>query len=256
MFTCACARAGCLKTGTKRCSICLREAYCSSDCQKEDWKSHKLICKIVKTLSCELKPFSEVGPLVEVTKENAKVQKSARILGHLISYIEFQFGNRIPRKSYRERNGDRVSNYIVEINLLVPIYKRLIEALNEDNKGSELIQINSVFPHVIKLLEILQPWSTVLDSDPTTLKENLNLSSGQQRVISGSVTAQDQIAMILRCLSTTESQLGNIYQCRYQYKLAEDHCERSIAYAKRYVIEDKQKTQLLYSSLRYQNEPI
>ena len=29
---------------TKRCSACLKVAYCSQACQKEDWKSHRLVC--------------------------------------------------------------------------------------------------------------------------------------------------------------------------------------------------------------------
>ncbi|KAJ7770526.1 hypothetical protein B0H16DRAFT_1515754 [Mycena metata] len=40
----ACGRVGCTTRGVgfKRCSACKKTAYCSVDCQKEDWKKHKL----------------------------------------------------------------------------------------------------------------------------------------------------------------------------------------------------------------------
>ncbi|KAJ7497772.1 hypothetical protein FB451DRAFT_243172 [Mycena latifolia] len=39
----ACGRVGCTKRGVnfKRCSACMKIAYCSVECQKEDWKKHK-----------------------------------------------------------------------------------------------------------------------------------------------------------------------------------------------------------------------
>ncbi|KAJ7151119.1 hypothetical protein C8R46DRAFT_1358033 [Mycena filopes] len=40
----ACGRVGCPNRGVgfKRCSACKKTAYCSVDCQKDDWKKHKL----------------------------------------------------------------------------------------------------------------------------------------------------------------------------------------------------------------------
>ncbi|KAJ7136043.1 hypothetical protein C8R44DRAFT_769545 [Mycena epipterygia] len=39
----ACGRAGCTNRGVnfKRCSACKKTAYCSVECQREDWKNHK-----------------------------------------------------------------------------------------------------------------------------------------------------------------------------------------------------------------------
>ncbi|KAJ6571759.1 hypothetical protein B0H19DRAFT_1131036 [Mycena capillaripes] len=39
----ACGRVGCTKRGVgfKRCGACKKTAYCSVECQKEDWKKHK-----------------------------------------------------------------------------------------------------------------------------------------------------------------------------------------------------------------------
>lgn len=33
---------------TKFCTACLNEGYCSSECQKKDWKIHKIICPYMK----------------------------------------------------------------------------------------------------------------------------------------------------------------------------------------------------------------
>ena len=38
---------GCLKTAAEmpRCSGCGKVSYCSEECQKKDWKKHKVDCK-------------------------------------------------------------------------------------------------------------------------------------------------------------------------------------------------------------------
>jgi hypothetical protein len=116
-----CARPGCLKSGINRCSICLREPYCSGECQKLNWKSHRLICKTLKKLSHQLQPYRVVIRLIEeiigiTLKTN---QLKMRLLEYLISYAVHQFGDRVPGKDYREReNGERVNNYVVEIDML------------------------------------------------------------------------------------------------------------------------------------------
>lgn len=37
----------CGKEGNKRCSKCKKVFYCSIKCQKDDWKDHKVICKMI-----------------------------------------------------------------------------------------------------------------------------------------------------------------------------------------------------------------
>jgi hypothetical protein len=41
----------CMKVAGKRCGVCQAVWYCSTACQKQDWSSHKLVCK-VPTLCC------------------------------------------------------------------------------------------------------------------------------------------------------------------------------------------------------------
>lgn len=91
------ARPCCLHKGLYRCSIYLREAYCSVDCQKGDWKEHKAICKTLKNLSFQLlQPYHEVARVIkEIEKLHfAKKKGKERVLGHLISYALYQFGDR------------------------------------------------------------------------------------------------------------------------------------------------------------------
>ncbi len=40
-----CNNKGCLNDGNKQCSKCHSALYCSTDCQKKDWATHKLKCK-------------------------------------------------------------------------------------------------------------------------------------------------------------------------------------------------------------------
>jgi len=47
--TTECGAEDCLLPGTKVCSRCGKEAYCSADCQRKAWKAHKLVCKKVET---------------------------------------------------------------------------------------------------------------------------------------------------------------------------------------------------------------
>jgi endogenous inhibitor of DNA gyrase (YacG/DUF329 family) len=119
-----CARPGCLKLGINRCSISLREPYCSGDCQKIDWKAHKPICKTLKKLSNQLQPYREVVQLFN--EELNKVELNVRVSKHLVSYAEYRFGDKVPGKDYREReNGERIDNWTVEIRILTFIYDRL-----------------------------------------------------------------------------------------------------------------------------------
>jgi hypothetical protein len=45
-----CARPDCSEIGTKACSAYHKEYYCNGVCQKEDWKSHKIMCNLVKQM--------------------------------------------------------------------------------------------------------------------------------------------------------------------------------------------------------------
>jgi hypothetical protein len=173
-----CARHGCLKVGVNRCSICLREPYCSGECQKNDWKLHKSICKILKKLSHQLQPYHEVLRVIEEMRvgiPGKKKPQKLRVLGHLLSYADYQFGGRIVGKSYRERgNGERIDNWRVEIEVLIPICRDFIIIYREDESLSRMVGDNLEFPYLERMLKLLRPWSAYLDSNRTSQIDSLD----------------------------------------------------------------------------------
>jgi hypothetical protein len=111
-----CARPGCIEKGILRCSVCLREPYCSLECQKKDWKAHKTICETLKKLSHQLQPFSKVIGIIEEIHTNHRKnldKREARVLGHLISYTEYQLGHPL---------SICLNTWEYEVGLLIPLY--------------------------------------------------------------------------------------------------------------------------------------
>jgi tetratricopeptide (TPR) repeat protein len=233
-----CGRPGCLNEGVSRCSICLREPYCSGDCQKGDWKFHKSTCKILKKLSHQLQPYHEVlGVIEEMREEISKKNKQLkfRVSGHLLSYANYQFGDRILGKCYRERgNGEHIYNWRVEIGALIPIHIDLISIYEEDESLSMMARDNLVFPYSEKMLEVLRPWSAYLDSNRTSQIDSLD---------------KNLINHTLVYFIQTESTMGSIYKRRNELNLAKDHCQRALTYARLYDGEEETKTGLLNNAL-------
>jgi hypothetical protein len=79
-----CARPACHTPAQSSCSVCGREQYCSTYCQKLDWNIHKSMWPILKKLTNKLQPYREVTQVIfEI--ENSKKGKDVRILEHLLS---------------------------------------------------------------------------------------------------------------------------------------------------------------------------
>jgi hypothetical protein len=232
-----CAQPGCLKLGVKICSICLRETYCSGDCQKVDWKVHKPICKTLKKLSNQLQPYKKVIQLIkEIRAEDfKKARLNVRVWKHLVSYAEYQLGNRVPGKDYREReNGERIDNWTVEINILTFIYSWFADLYGRDESLSRIYSFNLKFPLYEKILNVLRPWSADLDSNSTC------------QIVSMST---DQMNEILMLSAETENNVAIIYMHRNQFNLAEIHCQRSLLCARLYEGTEDKKVDLLSETL-------
>jgi hypothetical protein len=153
-----CALPGCPLSGNSSCSVCWREHYCSSTCQKADWKVHKKICPILKNLSNKLQPYREVVRTVDETLKSKNGSENARILEHLLSFAEYQFGKDLTRIGYRERvDGDRISNWEVEIYVLNNINTLLSSLVSLDNSRSVIDCDNKKFPYLQRSLKILNP---------------------------------------------------------------------------------------------------
>jgi hypothetical protein len=234
-----CARPDCHNAGTKSCSICLREHYCSGECQKGDWKSHKIICKIIKKLSLKLQPYHEVYYVIkEVRNEiSTNQQQKSRVLEHFLSYAEHQFGDRVPGKAYRERlNGERYHNWRAEINLLCTMYNNLANSYKHDAKLlGTMATDNLVFPYYEKMLELLRPWTAYLDLNCTNHIDGLD---------------EDQINYTLYIFSTTELYMDKISILRYEWNLAENYCQRALSFARLYGEEETLKIELLCAALK------
>ena len=169
-----CARPNCLAKAKNSCSICEREQYCGSNCQKLDWKIHKSMCPILKKLSTQLQPFHEViRTMDEILK--SKKGKDSRVLEHLLSYLEHQFGKKITGIDYRERgDGERISNWEVEIEILHGTCGRLADLYLQDKSLSLISSHKMRLPHLERSLSLLNPWLIQLDLDASNRTDRCN----------------------------------------------------------------------------------
>jgi tetratricopeptide (TPR) repeat protein len=192
----------------------------------------------LRKLSHQLQPYNEVVRVIEETQEEISKknkQQTLRVLGHLLSYADHQFGDRILGKSYRERgNGECIDNWRVEIGILVPIYYDFIVIYIEDESLSTMAFDNLAFPYMEKMLTLLRPWSTYLNVSNTSQIDSLD---------------EDQINNTLAYFSQAERNMGAIYKRRNEFNLAEDYCQQALTYARLFEGEEEVKTGLLCSAL-------
>lgn len=235
-----CARPGCPSAANRFCSVCLREPYCSSNCQKADWKEHKPICKTLKTLSNNLQPYNDVSQIIIGILHEAPVniRKNVRVLIHLLSYTKLQFGDQIPGKTYRERggHGDRISNWRVEIELLLQVSYRLVTIISGDESQSVIIRDNMMMPFLERQSEILKPYSALLDLGDSSFIKQLGREPAMQ---------------LLLVMIETDHRISRIHTNRYNFDSAEFFAQRSLFYAKKY--EGKEETKAVKMYLVYTN---
>jgi hypothetical protein len=76
------------------------------------------MCPILKKLSTKLQPFHEVI-LIKDEILALKKGEDCSVFEHLLSYLEYQFGEKVVGRDYRERkNGERISDWVVEFMIL------------------------------------------------------------------------------------------------------------------------------------------
>jgi hypothetical protein len=97
----SCNKPGCKQEGTKGCSACNVSKYCSPECQKKDWKIHKLVCPLEnsKLLSYE-EGIKTINDLI-VKSKNYATAIEIRIYKSLQRFGEKQFGEPIDKKTFR-----------------------------------------------------------------------------------------------------------------------------------------------------------
>jgi hypothetical protein len=197
-----------------------------------------LICKTSKKLSNRLQPYQEVVRVIEEIREERpkKIQLDIRVLKYLISYAEHQFGNRVTGRAYRERkNGEHIDNWNVEIEIVIPIYGDLVDVYRRDESLSMIDSYNFQFPYYEKMLDLLRPWSSKLDSNQISQIDNLD---------------KYQTNSLLDLLSQTERNIGITLRKRNEFELSESYCQQALSHARLYEGTEEKKTNILCSVLR------
>jgi hypothetical protein len=166
---------------------------------------------------------------------NSKKGDDCRVLEHLLSFAEHQFGKGVPGKCYRERgDGERISNWIVT-GILHRIIQRLSDLYGQDNSLNIIIRDDMSFPYLERSLSLLKPWVINLDSDASNGMDSLN---------------ERQINYFVEQLYYTEHNMAKITMNKRQFDLAEGHCQRCLAYSRRYGLEGEEKITMIFQSLR------
>jgi hypothetical protein len=210
-----CARPGCQKAPCSSCSVCGREYYCGSICQKLDWKIHKSICPTLKKLPNELQPYREVERVIkEILAPNKR--NDVRVLEHLLLYAEYQFGKQIPGTDYREkRDGVRISNFQVEVVILAGIHQSLANYYSQNNSLSKIFKRDTISHYLQRSLSLLNPWLIRLDSNQVG-----NLINPEMNIV-------------LTHLTTLERNMAMVTLDQRLFVASEGHCQRCLAHSRR-----------------------
>jgi hypothetical protein len=191
----------------------------------------------LKKLSYQLQPYREVARLIEeILDENFKNEELlGRVLEQLVSYAEYQFGNRVPLRVCREReDGETIDNWTVEIEMLIIIYSALANCHLSDESLGMVSRSDLRFPLYEKMLDLLRPWSAGLDSNSSATINSMT---------------KDQVNRISFLSALVENEIAIIYMYRSQFNLVETHCQRSLSYARLYEGTEDKKADLLCKAL-------
>lgn len=174
-----CARHGCNEMGTKLCSACNNETYCSPSCQKLDWKIHKILC--LKDFD-QLLPFEEVTKIVDKLLGEAKLKKGTenglRVLLFAQKFSEYQFGAKSLNQAYRKRdNGDAIHNMVVDITILNVIYFYIGIAYQPTKENSPRSEWNKAVSYYEKSTKTLEPYRILFSKLDSDIKDNKDSES-------------------------------------------------------------------------------
>jgi hypothetical protein len=110
---------------------------------------------ILKKLTIKLQPYYEVTQLIDQILESKK-GNDCRVLEHLLSFAEHQFGKEVTGNHYREReDGERISNWKVDIEILYRIIQRLANYYRNDCSLSTIVRDDMCFPYLERSLSPL-----------------------------------------------------------------------------------------------------
>jgi tetratricopeptide (TPR) repeat protein len=192
------------------------------------------MCPILKKLSTQLQPFHEV---IRIKDEIliSKKGKDVRVLQHLLSYLEHQFGEKITGIDYRERgNGERISNWEVEVLISHNIYDCLADLYHHDSSMNVIPRCEMSFASLEQSLSLLDPWLIQLDLDANNGIDTCN---------------DHRMNYILNKLYFVEQRMAAVTMGRNQLDISEGHCQRCLAYSRRYGLEGETKITHIFVAL-------
>lgn len=148
-----CSKQGCDCFGTKSCGACRVASYCSVDCQKGDWKVHKLCCVDINKLPTTYLTGPQIDKIM--AKINGQIDISNGIeqtistIKKLLSFLDHQYGVQVEGTQYSRRgNGDRIDSS------LLLSYRLLIARLHDgDGKLFYAMEARNMAEHRDKSLE-------------------------------------------------------------------------------------------------------
>jgi hypothetical protein len=158
----------------------------------------------LKKLPNKLQSYNEaVKTIDEILASNKG--NNVRILEHLLSYADYQFGQHIAGSKYRERSdGQRIHNWNVDINILFKISCKMVDIYATNPSLSTIIRDNKMYPHLERSLHILSPWMVTIDSDATNQSNSLSLEQTNDWVFRLTLTdwveGEDKTTSILEAL--------------------------------------------------------
>ena len=206
----SCHRLGCKKSGTKFCGACRDARYCSIQCQRADWKVHKLKC--VKKLINDFLHVDTVSQLIKKSFDKAISLKAQRRedeaieeLENSILFANNQFGCRIHGETHRIRgNGDRVDDWQV---MTMPICLQLVQLtslyIDQGASGS----LDRALIHAVEARELVEPYRASIE--------------------------YGELDYVSTLFSRIESHLADIHMENSNFIDAEHHCMESLAFARK-----------------------
>jgi tetratricopeptide (TPR) repeat protein len=200
------------------------------------------MCKLLKN-DKKLLPFKEVDATLRKFQELIQLEKVegenvSRISEFCISYADYQFGDRILGEWYCERDGSRVDNWKMDLNIQffnLIVADNCMESISSIYKSkTRHYSIEKAIHHYERVLSVMEPWRIEHKLDESKRIYNLK---------------EEQADIVYYKLSETERQLSYCYCVISNYDKASEHCDKAIAHANEVVFEES-RIDLLFNALK------
>ena len=105
-----CSGLKCTGLGTKHCGACQSESYCSVECQRANWKYHKIACgkKLLSGMELDAFLINKANKDLDLANREGR---TIRWLEETILFVENQLRDQVPGEFYRRlKYGDIIKN--------------------------------------------------------------------------------------------------------------------------------------------------